>query len=145
MTTYVRDLKHQIWSQEQQLSEMQLGKNEPEPPKYLKLNLTDRLSQALDNNDKFKEKFKPPKVKSEEAKKFDVKKVNKYLGKNKFSFYGSTIALHAEDKIQALENELVRDYHVRLEEAEAEKHAALEEHKVIKMYFNQLKELSDYR
>ena len=67
------------------------------------------------------------------------------MAKNKFSFYGSSIALHAEDKVQALENELVRDYHIRLEEAEAEKHAALEEHKVIKMYFNQLKELSDYR
>ena len=32
-----------------------------------------------------------------------------------------------------------------LEEAETEKTAALEEHRLIKIYFNQLKELSDYR
>lgn len=59
---------------------------------------------------------------------FNVSQVNEYLNKNKFSFYGSTIALHAEDKVQALENELVRDYHVRLEEAEQEKFSALSEH-----------------
>ena len=72
-------------------------------------------------------------------------RINEYLTKSKFSFYGSTITLQAEDKVRALENELVRDYHIRLEEAELERNAALEEHKIIRMYFNELKELSDYR
>ena len=53
--------------------------------------------------------------------------------------------MQAEDKVKALENELIRDYHIRLEEAESEKVAALEEHRLIKIYFNQLKELSDFR
>lgn len=34
---------------------------------------------------------------------------------------------------------------MRLEEADSEKQAALDEHKLIKIYFNQLKELSDFR
>ena len=53
--------------------------------------------------------------------------------------------MQAEDKVKALENELIRDYHIRLEEAESEKVAALEEHRLIKIFFNQLKELSDLR
>ena len=67
------------------------------------------------------------------------------MNKHKFSFYGSQIIVQAEDKVKALENELIRDYHIRLEEAESEKVAALEEHRLIKIYFNQLKELSDFR
>ena len=53
MTTYVRDLKDQIYKTEQQLSDLTVKKDAPEPPKFLRLDVNDRLGQAYDNNTKF--------------------------------------------------------------------------------------------
>ena len=154
MTTYVRSLKGEIFGQERELSNLSPPRKKQEgteeeaaggPAKHLRLDLSDRLGQAILNNSKFGNRYKMPKPGSESAKLFNAGQINEYLNKHKFNFYGSQIIVQAEDKVKALENELIRDYHIRLEEAESEKHAALEEHRLIKIYFNQLKELSDFR
>ena len=49
------------------------------------------------------------------------------------------------DKVKALENELIRDYQMRMEQADYEKEQALDEQKIIKVFFNDLKALSDAR
>mmetsp|Transcript_24236 Transcript_24236/g.30041 ORF Transcript_24236/g.30041 Transcript_24236/m.30041 type:complete len:87 (-) Transcript_24236:1717-1977(-) len=75
----------------------------------------------------------------------DTSFINPFLKKEALDFYGGRIALQVEDKSRVLENELIRDYQMRLQQAEEEKESALSEHKLIKRFFNEIRELSDAR
>jgi hypothetical protein len=71
--------------------------------------------------------------------------INPVLAAKQLAFYGSYVDLKKEDKVNCLENELVRDYHMRLNENEKEKTWAINEHRIIKQHFNEMAELADQR
>ena len=50
--------------------------------------------------------------------------VNPFLKLNQLEFYGAHVTLSIEDKARVLESELIRDYQMRLQEAQEEKEAA---------------------
>ena len=71
--------------------------------------------------------------------------VNPYLKLHQLDFFGAHVNLTIEDKARVLESELIKDYQMRLQEAQDEKEAANQEHEVIRKFFNEIKELSDSR
>ena len=106
MTTYVRSLKNSIFDQERDLSgvteskkktktaDEETGENEravgdQSKWKFLRLNLQDRLGQAQSNNQKFFARHRLPKPGTEAVKYFNAGKINSFLSKQKFGFYGS--------------------------------------------------------
>jgi len=75
----------------------------------------------------------------------DVSFINPFLKRNALDFYGGHVALKVEDKTRVLESELIRDYQMRLQQADEEKESALNEHKLIRKFFNDVNLLSDAR
>ena len=75
----------------------------------------------------------------------EPEKINPILGLDALRFYGSQIDLSKEDKVCALENELVRDYQIRLNENEQQRQWALREHKIIEVNFTEMSQLADSR
>ena len=71
--------------------------------------------------------------------------INPYLKLNSFDFFGGHVSLRVEDKARVLESELIKDYQMRLQDAKEEKEAALDEHKLLRNFFNDVKSLSDSR
>jgi len=64
---------------------------------------------------------------------------------NAFKFYGSYLDLKKEDKVNVLENELVRDYEMRMHLLEQEREWAVREHKTIEKSFDEMSELASQR
>lgn len=75
----------------------------------------------------------------------DVSFINPFLKHDALDFYGGRVTLQLQDKTRVLENELIRDYQMRLQLAEEEKEAVLAEHVQIRKFFNDVRQLSDQR
>lgn len=71
--------------------------------------------------------------------------VNPYLKLHQLDFFGAHVNLSVEDKARVLESELIKDYQMRLQEAQEEKQAATQEHEIMRKFFQEIKELSDSR
>ena len=105
-----------------------------------------RKKQATANNDKFEKEYgKVFMPKDNQGLYRDPGLVNPYLKLNQLGFFGAHVTLTIEDKARVLESELIRDYQMRLREAQDEKEAASQEHEVIRKFFNEIKDLSDSR
>ena len=85
-----------------------------------------RRKQTMSNNEKFEKEFgKNFMPKGPQGLYRDPGFVNPFLKLNELDFYGARVVLSVEDKARVLENELIRDYQMRLHESEEEKEAAL--------------------
>ena len=71
--------------------------------------------------------------------------VNPFLKLHQLDFFGAHVSLQVEDKARVLESELIKDYQMRLQEAQEEKEAANAEHVLMRNFFHEIKELSDSR
>ena len=100
----------------------------------------------MTNNDRFEDEYGSQFVpKGADGLYRDPGLVNPRLKLNQLDFFGAHVCLQVEDKARVLESELVRDYQMRLQEAEERMEAGRQEHGLIRKFFNEIKELSDSR
>ena len=104
-----------------------------------------RIQEARDNNTIFDARVQVPDPIYDDISNFNPKAINPLLGRDALDFYGLTINLQKMDKVKALENELVRDYHMRTQKALKQKENAEEEYALMLKHFTELKNLSETR
>ena len=114
-------------------------------PQEEKQNPGARKRQAVEHNNRFEHAYGSYFPKAPNGMYRDVSFINPFLKTEALDFYGGRVALSLTDKGRVLENELIRDYQMRLQQAEQEKEAVLNEHVQIRKFFNQVRELSDSR
>lgn len=107
---------------------------------------TERKQQALANNAKFDKQYgKTFKPQGPHSIFRDPGSINAFLKQDQLAFFGGHVSLNIEAKARVLESELVKDYQMRLQAADEEKKNVLEEHRVMKKFFNEICQLSDSR
>ena len=87
-----------------------------------------RKRQAEENNNRFERDYGSYFPKGPNGMYRDVSFINPFLKHDALDFYGGRVNLQLQDKTRVLENELIRDYQMRLQLAEEEKEAVLAEH-----------------
>ena len=87
-----------------------------------------RERQAEKNNRMFEKEYGKNFSKGPGAVYRDISFINPFLKRNALDFYGGHVTLQVEDKTRVLESELIRDYQIRLQQAEEEKEAVYSEH-----------------